>query len=627
MNQQIETQVDVIVAGGGPVGVMTGLLLARRGFTVRVLERATEIYDLPRAIVMDDEIQRVFQNAGLEDGLRAITTPLAGAEFVQTSGERIIGTELPLGANWPLGHHPNITYYQPELEAFLRDSAEQAGVELRLGVEVGAVSQTDELVTVEAMGPDGSNQTHTASWLVAADGASSAIRKQLGIVFINQGYDQDWLVLDVRLTRPVPTLPRFVQQICDPDRPTTFVVGHADYRRWEFQLQPGETRDEMVEPDRVWELLRPWLTPDDAELIRAVVYRFHATVAGTMRDGRIFIAGDAAHQMPPFLGQGLCSGIRDSANLAWKLRLVESGLADDALLDTYSDERMPHAAGVVAHAVDTGRLIDELSGRALPETGLDAAYGGNRPFPHLMAGLIHGDHPAVGHQVHQPLIDGTRLDVLCGDGFSIIVDDPDTADVVAGDWAGLAQVVVVPVGTIPASLPPGGAVIVRPDRYVAAVAHDEHELRRASSDLLSRIRATRQVYVWDTAHLEFLRSHTWAVLATGRGDGSPQQSMIGYAVDDEGRLLISAKAFTAKWNNAVRLPKVSVTVPDGRAHLVVYGNAETIDADPLRAELTAQVFGALSGNPAPDPTTLTSILDEQRRTVLRITPTKTLLHE
>lgn len=627
MNQHTGTDVDVIVAGGGPVGVMTGLLLARRGFTVRVLERATEVYDLPRAIVMDDEIQRVFQNAGLEDGLRAITTPLAGAEFVQTSGERIIGAELPLDANWPLGHHPNITYYQPQLEAFLRDSAEQAGVELCLGVEVGAVSQTDELVTVETMGPDGSPQTYTASWLVAADGASSAIRKQLGIVFINQGYDQDWLVLDVRLTRPVPTLPRFVQQICDPDRPTTFVVGHADYRRWEFQLQPGETRDEMVEPDRVWQLLRPWLTPDDAELIRAVVYRFHATVAGKMRDGRILIAGDAAHQMPPFLGQGLCSGIRDSANLAWKLRLVESGLADDALLDTYGDERMPHAAGVVAHAVDTGRLIDELSGRALPETGLDAAYGGNRPFPHLTAGLIHGDHPAVGHQVHQPLIDGTRLDVLCGDGFSIIVDDPDTAEVVAGDWAGLGEVVVVPVGTIPAALPPGGAVIVRPDRYIAAVAADEHELRRASSDLLSRIRATRQIYVWDTAHLEFLRSHTWAVLATGRGDGSPQQSMIGYAVDDEGRLLISAKSFTAKWNNAVRLPKVSVTVPDGRAHLVVYGTAETIDADPLRAELTAQVFGALSGNPPPDPATLTSILDEQQRTVLRITPTKTLLHD
>jgi 3-(3-hydroxy-phenyl)propionate hydroxylase len=627
VNRHTETNVDVIVAGGGPVGVMTALMLAQRRFSVRVLERATQVYDLPRAIVMDDEIQRVFQNAGLLDGLKAITTPLAGAEFVTASGERIIGTELPRDAIWPLGHHPTVAYYQPQLEALLRGAAEQAGVELCLGVEVGAVSQTEEQVTVEAMGPDGSAQTHTASWLVAADGASSAIRKQLGIVFVNQGYDQEWLVLDVRLSRPVPTLPDLVQQICDPERPTTFIVGHADYRRWEFQLQPGETREQMVEPDRVWALLRPWLTPGDAELIRAAVYRFHATVAGRMRDRRIFIGGDAAHQMPPFLGQGLCSGIRDSANLAWKLRLFEDGLAGEGLLDSYGDERMPHAASVVAHAVDTGRLIDELSGRAIPETGLDAAYGGKRPFPHLTTGLLYGDHPAVGRQVHQPLIDGTRLDDLCGSGFAIIVDDPRTAEAVADDWAHLGAIVVVPVGTVPSALPPGGAVIVRPDRYVAAVAHNEDELQRASSDLLSRILPVHEPHDWDPTHLEFLRAHTWAVLATGRGDGSPQQSMVGYAVDDEGRLLISAKAFTAKWNNAVRLPKVSITVPDGRAHLVIYGTAETIDADPLRAELTAQVFAALSGNPPPDPADLTSILDEQQRTVLRITASKTLLHE
>jgi PPOX class probable F420-dependent enzyme len=127
---------------------------------------------------------------------------------------------------------------------------------------------------------------------------------------------------------------------------------------------------------------------------------------------------------------------------------------------------------------------------------------------------------------------------------------------------------------------------------------------------------------WDPMHLEFARNHLWAVLATGRADGSPQQSMIGYLVDDEGRLVISAKAYTAKWKNALRQPKVSLTVPDGRVHLVVYGEAETIDADPLRAELTAQVFGRLTGNPAPDPASIVPMLDEQQRVILRITPSK-----
>jgi len=131
-------------------------------------------------------------------------------------------------------------------------------------------------------------------------------------------------------------------------------------------------------------------------------------------------------------------------------------------------------------------------------------------------------------------------------------------------------------------------------------------------------------YAWDPDHRKYLDEHLWAVLATGRADGSPQQSMIGYAVDDEGRLVISAKAYTAKWKNALRQPKVSVTVPDGRAHLVIYGNAEAIDADPLRAELTALVFARMGGTDPLDPATLVDSLNEQQRTVLRITPTKAM---
>ena len=179
----------------------------------------------------------------------------------------------------------------------------------------------------------------------------------------------------------------------------------------------------MLRPERLWELLDGWMTPDDADIIRAVVYRFHATVAERMRVGRIFLAGDAAHQMPPFLGQGLCSGVRDGANLAWKLDLVERGLAGDALLDTYSAERLPHSAGVVAHAVDTGRLIDQLAGRESHGVDLDAAYGGGRPFPHLEHGLLWGEHPMVGRQMLQPRLDGVLLDDIVGQRFGVVVAD------------------------------------------------------------------------------------------------------------------------------------------------------------------------------------------------------------
>jgi 3-(3-hydroxy-phenyl)propionate hydroxylase len=495
-----ETDVDVLIVGGGPVGVTTSLLLAHRGLSVRVLERTSDIYDLPRAIAMDDEIQRVFQNLDLRSELAAITTKMKGAEFVTTTGERIVGVDLDVNHRWPLGHHPTVAYYQPQLEHFLRTSAVASGVDLRLGTTADQPTDHGDHVSIDSSGPDGTTEHHTARWLIAADGAASPVRKHLGIPFIDQGFDQDWLVLDVVLRRPVPDLPTAAQQICDPARPVTFIPGHDRYRRWEFQLLPGEQRHDMEATERVWELLRPWITPDDADLVRAVVYRFHATVAETMRAGSVFLAGDAAHQMPPFLGQGLCSGIRDGANLAWKLDLVHRGRATDALLDTYSEERAPHAAAVVEHAADTGRLIDQLSGKAGNSSGLDAGYGGGRPFPRLEHGLVLGEHPALGRQFPQPATGESDawFDDRLGPELAIVFDAEtgvgDAVDnaLISDVWKSLATPVGVSPTLFPGLLPPGGAVVVRPDRYVAAVLEDADHFRTGSFELIDRMGGTTE---------------------------------------------------------------------------------------------------------------------------------------
>ncbi len=504
-----EPPLDLLVVGGGPVGVATALLAAHEGLRVVVVERSTGVHDLPRAIVMDDEDQRVLQRIGLADELRSILTPLRGAEFLGPDGVRVVGIDLPeddpdgLELDWPLGHWAAAAYHQPELETFLRRAAGAAGVEFRLGLEVVTVGQDDTgaWADVRPVGrPDDRTSRCRASWVVAADGAGSPVRKQLGVAFVDQGFDQEWLVLDARVRHDRVALPRLVQQICDPLRPATFVPGHGPYRRWEFQLQDGE-RPEDFDDDRVLELLSPWAGPDDLEVVRAVVYRFHATVADTMRVGRVLLAGDAAHQMPPFLGQGLCAGLRDAANLSWKLAAVQSGAADESLLDSYDVERRPHAAAVVAHAVDAGRLVDQIAGRTDAGVGTDAGYGGGRPFPHLEDGLLAAGHPLVGRQLPQPhrvdpagrrragrtSVDEDLFDrelprgwcVLVPGGTSVRDDDRPAVE----EWVGVGAT-VVGVSDAEWSRPVLGdlhAVVVRPDRYVAAVATDAGPLPGVAS--------------------------------------------------------------------------------------------------------------------------------------------------
>ena len=426
------TPYDVAIVGLGPTGATLANLCGMWGLRTVVFERSTAPFPQPRACHLDAEIARVFQHLGFEDELRGLLTVSAGMEYVDSAGVSLFSFEgferEPI-----LGWHEDYVFVQPEIDAMLRRGLEQyAHVEVRLGVDA----------------PELAELRSTARFVVACDGATSPVREQLGIGLTDLGYDERWLVVDAMLHDvAVPPLPGIIHQVCDRRRLATFVPSHDRHRRWEFRL----AEDELV-PD-VWRLLAGWgVTASNAELVRAASYRFHALEAERWRSGDVLLAGDAAHQMPPFMGQGLCSGVRDAANLAWKLAEVIHDHAPDTLLDTYEAERRPHVAAVTALSIEAGRLLTRLAidPTATPEP--------DRPDPtrwSRLPGLDLGGPFPVGHQLPQP----DRLDESLPDGWVWVATD-DTY--VSPDHR---PVVVEPRATYGCH-----AVLVRPDRYIAAVA-------------------------------------------------------------------------------------------------------------------------------------------------------------
>lgn len=464
------TKVEVTILGGGPVGCVLALLLSKQGVSNMVIDRDTEPYQLPRAIVMDDEIQRALHDHGLGEWLTANTTPLVRGDFVGADGAVIVGGDVP-----PMGLQglpPVVCHYQPELDAMLRAEAARHGTVTRFGHTVtDMVDRGDHVSTVLDSG-----EVVESRWFVGCDGASSWTRRHVGLVLEDLRFDQEWLVVDVELLEGANVdLPTGVRQYCDPVRPATYVQGHRRFRRWEFQVQADEDAAALDTPEGLWHLLSPWLGPEQARLVRSAVYRFHAVVAPVMQKGNVFLAGDSCHQMPPFLGQGLNSGMRDALNLSWKMAFVSRGLAGTHLLDTYSTERVPHVRSTVAHAADVGRLIDQLAGRESNGVDKDSGYGGARPGAHIEAGLVVGDDPRVGHQFwFHPDVSAATVH----DGASFVVVSNETIEMPAELAALGARALVVPEVT-------GGAhaVVVRPDRYVAAIATDAESLQHAAQAL------------------------------------------------------------------------------------------------------------------------------------------------
>ncbi|MFF7332018.1 bifunctional 3-(3-hydroxy-phenyl)propionate/3-hydroxycinnamic acid hydroxylase [Streptomyces sp. NPDC090306] len=358
-------EVDCTIVGGGPVGLLAARFLGRSGLRVAVVERWPQRYPLPRACTIDHEALRILQAAGVMEGHASLFEPSQGErggyEFRNGAGELLQAIDWNRTAE--SGWANTNGFHQPDLEAVLEELAlATPGVSVHRGWSFEGLTQ-DRYSVLARVAPTGSTSGSTeirSRWLIAADGANSPVRTHLGVEVGDSGFQADWLVVDYQPLAE-EQWSAFVTQYCDPAQPATAVNSGPGRRRFEFMRRADMTVEELGRDSTAWRLMAPWgVTPETARLERHAVYTFRGRWARDWRVGNVFLAGDAAHLMPPFLGQGLCSGLRDVRALTWRLGMVHRGLAEAAVLDTYGPERTGHVREIIDEAVSAGRVICEL---------------------------------------------------------------------------------------------------------------------------------------------------------------------------------------------------------------------------------------------------------------------------
>ena len=422
---------DVAIVGYGPVGMVMSALLCHACHRVAVLERYSGKYNLPRAAIFDDETMRTFARLGIAERMLPKITDQRRYEWRNAAGELLIEHDFALHgrsgwAEWYM-------MYQPDLEDALDDLCRSLPtVEIRFESPVIAIAQETDAVALTIEG----GATVRAAYVVACDGGNSFVRGALRIPMEDYGFSEPWMVCDFRLTGEHH--PPMARQVCDPAQPISIISLGPDHHRFSFMLGAGEDPEVERQPDRVWTRVGKYLRPAQAELIRAATYTFRSLVAERWREGRIVLAGDAAHQMPPFLGQGMCSGIRDALNLSWKFDLILAGKRAPDLLDSYQSERDGHVRAVITKGIELGRVqtMRDPAAAAVRDAELIARRDARaKPekirFPPLGAGEFHG-----GDGARTLMIQGfgqqhgrrDRFDALFGYGPMILArEDAATA--------------------------------------------------------------------------------------------------------------------------------------------------------------------------------------------------------
>lgn len=457
---------DLVIVGMGPVGAVAANLAGQFGLRTLVLDKSSSIFEKPRAMGFDHEVMRVLANLGISEQIAPYVMPYRPSEYRTTDSSvirRIDAAKPPFMLGWA----PNYVFMQPQLEGALRANVDRfPSVTVELGVEVTGVVSGEDVATVTVKDAAGVERIHRATHVLACDGGTSPIRTALGLEMEDLDFDEPWLVVDLILKDGCGgNLPVTNVQYCETERPTTFVVGPGHVRRWEFMINPDETPAQVAESDYVRQLLSRWLRPDEYDLWRASTYRFHALVLRSWRSGRVFFMGDAAHMTPPFLAQGMCQGIRDAANLLWKLALVKRGIAAPSLLDTYEEERAPHVRQTTLVTKGLGKLICERDpvAAAARDRRLLAEMAANPEgtvrqslIPGLAAGCLSSSrHGPRGLLFPQPCVTATTgeerlLDDVTGTVFRLVMRveaDTDERRIIEAVRACMSQqgVPVVPI--------------------------------------------------------------------------------------------------------------------------------------------------------------------------------------
>ena len=436
--------IPVVIVGAGPAGVTAATLLGQYGVECLVLDRWDGVFPQPRAVHLDDEIYRVLVRLGIAEEFAAVSRPTRGLQLIDRN-HRVFAVFDRAGDQGRHGHPQANMFDQPELEHLLRTNLkDQATVNLRGNVEVTDVAQdgqgrvrvdfTDRLT--------GEHESVLATYVLGCDGANSVVRTAIGSTMEDLEFEQRWLVIDVDSTVELDQW-EGVHQVCDPDRAATYMrIGDTRYR-WEFRLLEGETAADFESIEALQPLIGPWVEGipcDQLELVRVAEYHFRAQLADRWRDRNVFLLGDAAHLTPPFIGQGLCAGVRDSMNLSWKIAGVLSGDLPESVLDTYEVERKPHARAMIRLAkligvsmTQGGRAGDLLRKAIAPR--LHWIPGPARPPPRrrdttaapVRAGATGTDSRKSLNGRLCPnalLADGTRYDDVTRGGFVLVTGVP-----------------------------------------------------------------------------------------------------------------------------------------------------------------------------------------------------------